>query len=115
VQAPTPSAEIPSPLSVTKPRHREGGEVRADAVVIHLLCLALDLRLGASSTGARGTRRALRGLGALDLGAAGTGARRALTLGGLALAAVQDDGLLLGDGRLEDVVAEIGDRGTLGL
>ncbi len=103
------------PLAVTKPRHREGSEVRADAVVIHLLGLALDLRLGASSAGTRSTRRALRGLGALDLGAARTGARRALTLGGLALAAVQDDGLLLGDGRLEDVVAEVGNGRALGL
>ncbi len=95
---------------VAESGNAEGCEVGAHTVVVDFLCLALDLRLGAGGAGAGRAGGALGRLGALDLGAAGARARRAVALRCLALAAVEDDGLLLGDGRLEDVVAEIRHR-----
>jgi hypothetical protein len=100
---------------VAESGNAEGCEVGAHTVIVDFLCLALDLRLGAGGAGTGRAGGALRRLGALDLGAAGARARRAVALRGLALAAVKDDGLLLGDGRLEDVVAEIGHGRDLGL
>ena len=66
-------------------------------------------------TRAGGRRRAYRGSRTFNLGAAGPGARRALTRGLITLATVQNDGLWPRNRRFENVVAEIGNRRHLGL
>jgi hypothetical protein len=66
-------------------------------------------------TRAGSRRRAYRGSRTFNLGAAGPGARRALTRGLITLATVQDDRLGSRNGRFENIVAEIGNRGHLRL
>ena len=62
-------------------------------------------------TGARGRRRAFGGSRTLDLRAARTRAGRAFTLGLIALGAIQEHGLRPRNGRLQNIVAQIRNRG----
>jgi hypothetical protein len=79
------------------------------------LCLTLHDRRWAHLARARGRRRALGGGRTLDLGATGTRAGRALSLGLITLGAIQENRLGLGNGRLENIVAQIRNRGHLTL
>jgi hypothetical protein len=79
------------------------------------LSLTLHDRRWAHLARARGRGRALGGGRTLDLGATGTRAGRALSLGLITLGAIQENGLGLGNGRLENIVAQIRNRGHLTL
>jgi hypothetical protein len=79
------------------------------------LCLTLHDRRWAHLARARSRRRAFGGGRTLDLGATGTRAGRALSLGLITLGAIQKNRLGLGNGRLENIVAQIRNRGHLTL
>jgi len=85
-------------------------------IVFHRrFCLTLDDRRWADLARARGRRRALGGGRTLDLGAAGTRARGAFTLGLITLGAIQEDRLGFGNRGLQNIVAEIRNRRHLTL
>ena len=79
------------------------------------LCLTLHDRRWAHLARARGRRRALGGGRTLDLGATGTRAGRALSLGLITLGAVQKNWLGPWNRRLQNIVAQIRNRGHLTL
>ena len=99
----------------TKRTITQGRQERTHRVVHRCLGLTLDHCRWADRA------RAGRRWGALgrsrtdDLGAAGARARGAIALRLVALGAVQNDRLRAGNGRLQNIVAQIRNRGHLGL
>ena len=102
-------------LIPTKPIKVQRSQERTHIIFHRSLCLALDNRRWADLTGARGRGRTLGGSRTLDLGAAGTRARGAFTLRLITLRAIQEHRLRPGDRRLQNIVAQIRNRGHLTL
>jgi hypothetical protein len=102
-------------LVPTEPIKVQWSQERTYIIFHRGLCLTLHDRRWAHLARARGRRRALGGGRTLDLGATGTRAGRALSLGLITLGAIQENGLGLGNGRLENIVAQIRNRGHLTL
>jgi hypothetical protein len=90
-------------------------EVRADLLEGLFRCRALHLGRRAFGASTWCARRAHSRLRALHFRAAWARAWRAFTRRLRALRAVQDDRLLLGNGRLEHILTEVRDRWTFSL
>lgn len=99
----------------TESSYAQGGQVRAHLLNGRILGLTLDHSGRAHLARARRRGRALGGLRALDFGAAGAGAGRALTFGLGTLGAVQNCGHGFRDGALEHIVAQVRYRGAFSL
>ena len=97
-------------LVPTKPIKVQRSQKGTHIVFHRGLCLTLHHRRWADLTGARGRRRTLGGGRTLDLGATGTGARGALSLGLITLGAIQEHRLGPRNGRLQNIVAQIRNR-----
>jgi hypothetical protein len=98
-----------------KPTITEGGEEWANSVIRRFLRLAFHNSRRARGARAGGARGAFRGFRAFHFRTPGTGARRAFTLGFVALRAIQNNRLGLGDAGLQDIVAQVRDRRDLAL
>jgi hypothetical protein len=72
--------------------------------------MAFDNGGGANLAGARGRWGAFGGGRTFDFRASRTRAGGAFTLGLITLGAIEENGLRLGNGGLEDIVAQIGNR-----
>ena len=99
----------------TKASYAQGRQVRAHLLNGRILGLTLDHRGRAHLTGARCGGSTLGGLRALDFGAAGARAGRALTLGFGTLGAIQNGRHGFRDRALEYIVAQVRYRRALGL
>ena len=96
----------------------QGCKVRANQLLIrgdNVFCLTFHYSRGTSGPWTRGTSRTLGGRRALDLRAPSTRARRALSLRLLALRAIENDWILLGNRALQDIIAEVRDGRALAL
>jgi len=86
------------------------GQEWTHTIVWWSLCLALDHGRWADLPRTRCSRRATGRSRTFDFGATGPGARGALSLGLIALTAIQNDRLGLGNRGLENIVAQIRHR-----
>ena len=105
----------PTHLIPTKPIEVQRSQKGTHIVFHRSLCLALHDRRWADLTGARGRGRAFGGSRTLNLRAAGARARRAFSLGLIALGAIQENRLGPGNRRLQNIVAQIRNRGHFAL
>ena len=96
-----------SPSSLAKPPVTERRQEGSHPVVQRGLRLALDNCRGARRPRARRARRAFRRRRALDFRAAGARARRAISLGLVALGAIEQNRLRLRNGRLENIIGKV--------